>query len=536
MSSGGSGVDIPSFGSYVEGRELAADQWVYVPVTRALLTDSFTSLTVKRKLDSGELSESAATPDIFAGRVAVADAGVVAEALRAASDAARVWRSAPLSTRVDDLLEAVRANIIDKAETIERMMTYEGHPLELARWEIAGWLEALTPLSRSFFRAELHKEFDYQGRRQIVRRRPDGVVCVNPPANAPMSSVIFAATLSIVGGNAVVVRAPRSVPLGAMWAIREVLAPALAEVGAPPGTVNAVCGDPEPILQAWLDSPLVHDVMYFGSVANGLAFEKRCVAAGKKPVLELAGNDTVVVWSDANLEHASEALLESFFGSGQLCMIPNVVLAHPAIADELIALVAKKAQALRPGHPDEEGVLLSPVLRHDGFHRCLADALDRGARLVIGGGGMHLDGTPSDSGYFLQPTVVRVDGLAGARSLEAVAHETFFPLLPIVVPAEEDDATLLEAFVEFVDTNLYGLRNSLWARDQAVIDRYLDHVSNGGLLKVNDSHIAFSAPLPSHGGTGRTGGVFGEANYPVLRTTHVQGVSILPADTAPRYR
>ncbi|MDQ3789186.1 MAG: aldehyde dehydrogenase, partial [Actinomycetota bacterium] len=72
----------------------------------------------------------------------------------------------------------------------------------------------------------------------------------------------------------------------------------------------------------------------------------------------------------------------------------------------------------------------------------------------------------------------------------------------------------------------YGLRNSLWARDERVVERFVAHTGNGGVLKVNDSHIGFLPWLPTHGGTGLTGGAFGEANYPVLRSAHLQGVSV----------
>jgi succinate-semialdehyde dehydrogenase/glutarate-semialdehyde dehydrogenase len=118
-----------------------------------------------------------------------------------------------------------------------------------------------------------------------------------------------------------------------------------------------------------------------------------------------------------------------------------------------------------------------------------------------------------------------------------VREETFFPLIPIIVPeAGACDAELLTACIHFINTNPYGLRNSLWAGSNAVIDRYVAEVVNGGLLKINESHIAFAAPLPSHGGTGITGGVFGEANYPVLRTTHLQGVAMSAGNHPPRYR
>jgi len=216
-----------------------------------------------------------------------------------------------------------------------------------------------------------------------VSRQPDGVVCVNPPANAPLASALLA-TLAIAAGNALIVRAPRSVPLGVMYVLRDIVAPVLDELGAPAGTLNVLCGHPAPMLRAWLESPHVNDIMYFGSSENGLPFERKCVAAGKKPILELAGNDLVVVWKDANLEYAAEALSESFYGSGQLCMIPNQAVVHPDIADELIALLAEKAKQFKPGYPDQEGVLLTPVLRNEKFYSYLADAVDKGGRVVVG--------------------------------------------------------------------------------------------------------------------------------------------------------
>jgi acyl-CoA reductase-like NAD-dependent aldehyde dehydrogenase len=215
-------------------------------------------------------------------------------------------------------------------------------------------------------------------------------------------------------------------------------------------------------------------------------------------------------------------------------MIPNRALVHPDVADELIGMLAAKAADIRPGYPDEEGVLLTPVLRNDRFHACLRDALDKGAQLVRGGHGIQIDGTRSSSGMFLEPTVLRVDGLRRAAGIDAVRRETFFPLLPVVVPEPADDELLLAGFIAFVNGNAYGLRNSVWAADGAVIDRFVAEITNGGLLKVNDSHIGFLAGLPTHGGTGLTGGVFGEANYPILRTSHLQGVAISAHPRRPR--
>lgn len=358
-----------------------------------------------------------------------------------------------------------------------------------------------------------------------MRRQPDGVVAFNPPQNAPAPSAALA-VLALMSGNSVVVRAPRSIALSTMWLMRDVVGPLLNEVGAPPGVLNAVCSNPRQTLNRWLEHPLIDDIFYIGGSQEGLRFQEQCVAAGKKPILELAGNDGIVVWEDADIPKAAEAISEAFYGSGQICMVPNYVLAHPGIADRLIAEVAARAAEVRPGYPEDEDVLLSPVRRSERFFSLLQGALGQGAELVTGGRRTEVDGTESETGVFLQPTVLRVDGLVAARSFDVVRHETFFPLLPIVVPEPADDAELLDDFVAFVNDNEYGLRNSLWATSPEVIDSFVQRIVNGGLLKVNDSHIGFLPYLPSHGGTGLTGGVFGEANYPMLKTSHVQGVSI----------
>lgn len=215
-------------------------------------------------------------------------------------------------------------------------------------------------------------------------RRPDGVVCVNSPRNAPANSGMLTAWV-LAAGNAAVIRVPRSVPVSLSYLSGEILAPALDTCQAPPGTLNVVSGDQPAIMRQWLASPLVSSIFYFGTSASGEAVERRCVAAGKKPVLELSGNDGVLVWRDAPLEAVVEALSENFLGSGQICMAPNYVLAHPAIADRLLERLARMPGQQRAGHPTTAGVTFSPVLRPDQFRQQLDEALARGARLVCGG-------------------------------------------------------------------------------------------------------------------------------------------------------
>lgn len=515
---------VRKYGSYVNGKTVEGDQWVYVVDAGSLLDDAFASLTLKRKLEQGRVSPENIPPNIV-GRVAKADRETVNAALEAAASATAIWSAFPLEQRLERFGELLHSRLTEKAQEITDILVAEGHPLALARWQVSGMLDCFGPESVGFYRSQMLQEFRRGERRIEVRRRPDGVVCVNPPQNAPLSSALLGVT-AIMAGNSLVVRAPRSAPLGVMYVLHEVVAPVLDELGAPPGTLNAVCGDPAPMLSAWLDSPYVNDIMYFGSSENGMRFQERCIAAGKKPILELAGNDVVVVWKDADLDLAAEALTESFYGSGQLCMIPNQVLVHPEAEAGLIERLVRQVGHVLPGHPSQPDVLLTPVLRNEKFFACLQDALAKGAELACGGHAMQADETRDPTGIFLEPTVVVVRGLESAREIDAVRHETFFPLLPLVIAEPAPDEVLLERFIDYLNTNEYGLRNSVWAEDPEVIDRVVARVNTGGLLKVNDSHIGFLPYLPTHGGTGLTGGVFGEANYPILRTSHIQGVSV----------
>ncbi|WP_291413234.1 aldehyde dehydrogenase [Actinophytocola sp.] len=500
------------------GRDVDSGRYLYTVSTRSILTDVFASLTLKRRLEQGH--EDVPTDDVV-GRCAVADPETVAAAVDSAAAAAPIWAATPLATRMR-LGEMVRARIRAHHAELVDVLVAEGSPAALARWQVAGLLELFSEETLDYCAGQLHREFRHGDRTLTVRRVADGVVCVNPPQNAPAASALFGIT-PLLAGNAVIVRAPRSAPLGVMFALRELVLPPLEQLGAPAGTLNFFCARPGPTIRTWLESPQVSDIFYTGDVERGLELERECVARGKKPILELAGNDCVVVWRDADLDGAAEALSECFYGSGQICMVPNQVVAHPDIADELLEKLTEAAKTVRPGYPDDDTVLLSPVLRSERFFAYVRDALDRGATLVHGARRLEVDGEPSDTGLFLEPTVLRVDGLAGAREIDAVRSETFFPLLPVIVPRPAPD--LLDDVLAFVDSNPYGLRNSLWATDEAVIDRFVAETANGGVLKINDSHIGFVPYLPTHGGTGLTGGAFGEANYPMLRSSHLQGVS-----------
>lgn len=521
-----------SYSPYINGKDVEGVGWTYVVKASAYLRAGRETFRMKRQLELGR--HEGEIPDDVVGRVGRCNAEHNREAVRAARAASREFGRTPLAIRAK-MLNDIHNAVVTRVGEFEELLVAEGHPRRLARWEISGVLRGCDPATIEWYTTQLHQTYDFQGRTVELVRKPDGVVCINPPQNAAGSNAGLG-ILALLAGNTLVVKAPRSSPLSVAWFYREIVVPVLEQYGAPAGTVNVISAGANEVLDSWLDDPDVDDVFFFGDSVAGLRLGEECVRRGKKPILELAGNDGFVVWRDADLGAAARALLESFYGSSQICMVPKYAVVHPAVADEFLATLVPLVEALRPGFPEDETTVLSPVLKTDKYFDFLSEAREAGAAVLCGGRRIDVDGEEAADGVFLQPTVIRVDGLADSRKLSAVREETFFPLLPVVVPGggdAADDADLLNTVIEFLDDNEYGLRNSVWTGSREVADEVAGSLRNGGMLKINDSHIGFTSYLSTHGGTGKTGGVYGEMNFVGLRTSHVQGISWGNGDPQP---
>lgn len=517
-----------SYPLYIGGEDVETGRWTYAVRASALIRDPVEAFNHKRALELGEPVEP--SEDVV-GRCALGTPAENDLALDAARRASREYRLFPLETRVQ-IVSEFHAALRDRVEEMVELLEAEGHPRRLAQWEVSGMLRGCDPPTLKWYEGQLRQSFETGGQHLEIVRKPDGVVCVNPPQNAAGSNSALG-VMAALAGNAIVVKAPRSTPLSVMFVYRDLLAPALERHGAPPGTLNLISGDTRSVLRSWLNSPAVDDVLFFGDSNTGLKVGMDCIKNGKKPVLELSGNDGFLVWRDADLEAAARALEECFYGSSQICMVPKYAVVHPEVAEEFAELFVARAERLRPGYPEDPEVLLSPVLKTDRFYDFLSEARGNGGEVLCGGERVDVDGEPSATGLFFQPTVIRLDGLDRARGLSCVREETFFPMLPLVVPDHMPDDDLLERVIDFLNDNDYGLRNSVWTGDERTAERLARGVVNGGLLKINDSHIGFTSVLSTHGGTGRTGGPFGELNYVGLRTSHMQGIAWGDGDPRP---
>ncbi len=518
-----------SYPLHIGGVDVEGKGWTYVIPADEMIRDPRAAFRLKRALELGEAVDEAQLA-LVAGRCAVGSDEDNLRALAAAASASRAFGRVPLE-QLREMGYRFHERLRRHRDEFVEILVAEGHPRGIAEREADAIVHLGRPEAIDWAFEQISQRVEDDERTTLLTRKPDGVVCINPPQNAPTANAVLG-LMTMLAGNTLVIKAPKTAPLGIMYLFREIALPVLEEYDAPPGTLNIVCGYSKRILRSWIDSPHVDDIMFFGESRVGLKFSQECIARGKKPILELSGNDVFTVWRDADLERAAHTLTESFYGSSQICMVPKQAVLHPAIADEFIERFLAEVSQIHPAPLSDPRAVLSPVLKMDRFFDYLSEAHQRGAQVLCGGARVGLDGAPAFDGAFLEPTVVRVEGLARARELSCVANETFFPLLPLVIANDHpDDAELLEQIIDWMNDNPYGLRNSVWASDPAVIDAFATGLRNGGLLKINDSHVGLAGFLATHGGTGLSGGPFGELHYPFFRASHLQGISFgrLPA-------
>jgi succinate-semialdehyde dehydrogenase/glutarate-semialdehyde dehydrogenase len=293
------------------------------------------------------------------------------------------------------------------------------------------------------------------------------------------------------------------------------LAECIVEADLPRGVFNLVTGPGSVVGDEIARNPGTHGVGFIGSTETGRKVAE--AAAGKAAVLELGGNGPVVVMDDADLDLAAAATVTAcFLCAGQSCTAGERLLVHRAVKDEFVAKVAQLVrEQVVLGDPFAVGTTMGP-LNNAGVAQKMdehvADALERGARLVHGGA--RAEGFPTD--LYWQPTVLDdVD----VNSLVA-QEETFGPVAPVVAIDSLDDA------IRLANSSPYGLLSAIFTRDLAQGLRYADEVKTGW-VNINDSSNYWEAHLPFGGrsgtasGLGRVGG-----NAPMEAFTELQTVVV----------
>ncbi len=433
------------------------------------------------------------------GTVPNCGASETRRAIEAADSAFADFRHTTAEERADMLFALYRA-INDNLDELARILTTEqGKPLAEAKGELklsSAYVRWFAEEARRIYGDLIPSPF--RNRKLMVSKEPVGVVAAITPWNFPSSMLSRKVGPAIAAGCTVVIKPASQTPYsGLAWG-------ALAEMaGIPKGVVNVVTGSASAIGRELTDNFKVRKITFTGSTAVGKMLMAQSAGTVKRVSMELGGNAPFVVFDDADLERAIEgAMIAKYRNSGQTCVCTNRFLAQDGIYDRFVSRLAEETHKLTVGRGTDDGVQQGPLIDETAVEKVeelIADAADKGGRIIEGGHRHELGGT------FFQPTVI-----ADATPDMAIANEEIFgPVSPVYRFGTEDEA------VAMANDTQYGLACYFYTSDLGRAFRVADGLQYG-LVGVNEGFITTEvAPFGGvkESGVGSEGSRYGIDEY-----------------------
>jgi len=444
--------------------------------------------------------------DELVGETPSVGAGEVRRAIDAASGAWGGWRSKTAGERgalVRRLADLMRRD----ADRLARLMTTEqGKPVAEARGEIEYALSFLE------WAAEEGRRLggdiipaSVASKRILVVRQPVGVAAIITPWNFPSAMITRKLGPALASGCTVVIKPAEDTPLSAI-AIGELA----VEAGIPAGAVNIVTGDAATIGDAIFEDDRVRKLSFTGSTEVGRLLMGKASRNLMRLSLELGGHAPFIVFDDADLDRAVAAAVAcKFRNAGQTCICANRFYVQDGIYAEFMARFARAIEGLKVGRGTGEGVQVGPLINDEAVEkveRHVADARDRGGRVLVGGARVRIQGLAD---RFFAPTLI--DGMTP----EMLVHreETFGPVAAVRRFGAEDEA------VAWANDSEYGLASYFFTRDASRLMRVAEALEYG-IVGANDGSPS-TAQAPFGGvkrsGFGREGGRYVMDEYTELK-------------------
>ncbi|MGH3458131.1 NAD-dependent succinate-semialdehyde dehydrogenase [Aeromicrobium sp.] len=417
-------------------------------------------------------------------------------AIEAAARAQRDWGRTPPRER-SEILRRAYDLVMARQEDLALIMTTEmGKPLREARGEVAYAAEFLRWFSEEAVRIGGDATMSGDGGTRIIcTREPVGPCVLVTPWNFPLAMGARKIGPAIAAGCTMVFKPSELTPLSS-FALAEIL----TEAGLPAGVLNVVCtSDPGSVVGPWMSSGLARKLTFTGSTAVGVKLLEQAAEHVMRTSMELGGNAPFIVFDDADLDDAvAGAMVAKMRNMGEACTAANRIFVQRGVAEEFSTRLAERMGALVVGDGTEDGVEVGPLVGTpalDKVEELVADAISRGARVVVGGE------RPDRPGYFYPPTVLADVSPASALT----SQEIFGPVAPVITFDTEEEV------VQMANDTAWGLVGYLYTRDVERGFRVSEAVEVG-MMGLNTGLV--SNPAAPFGGVkasglGREGGRVG---------------------------
>ncbi|RXH07159.1 NAD-dependent succinate-semialdehyde dehydrogenase [Bradyrhizobium vignae] len=401
--------------------------------------------------------------------------------------------------------------IVANREDLALILTSEqGKPLTEALGEVdigAAYIEFFAEEARRVYGETIPTQ--RPDARLLAIKQPIGVCGAITPWNFPNSMITRKVSPALAAGCTVVLKPANETPLSAL-----ALAVLAEKAGIPKGVLNIITGDAPPIGKVLCEHPAVRFVGFTGSTAVGKILYQQASVGVKRLGLELGGNAPFIVFDDADIDAAVEgAIVSKYRNMGQTCVCANRIYAQDGIYDEFVQKLSKKVAAMKIGDGTESGVTQGPLINMkavDKVERHIADAVERGAKVVTGGKRSELGRS------FFEPTV-----LADVKPDSLVSQEeTFGPLAPVIRFKDEADV------IAMCNASPFGLASYFYSRDLGRVWRVAEALESG-MVGVNTGLITTEvAPFGGvkESGLGREGSHHGMDEYVEIKYVMMAGV------------
>ena len=427
------------------------------------------------------------------------------KALDAARAAQKEWAKTPACERAVYLTKMADGIRKREKEFVEIIMREQGKTRNWASIEVGATI-AYFDYMASFARhieGEI-VESDNRGETIFITKKPIGVVAGILPWNFPFFLIARKAGAALIAGCSIVIKPAQLTPENCCE-----FAKVVDETGLPAGLFNVVTGKGSVIGNALASSPKIDIVSVTGSVGAGESIMKAAANNITKVSLELGGKAPVVVFPDADLELAAQAILDSRIGNnGQICNNAERLYIHKDVKEKLTALLKEKFAAVKVGDPfSSDDIDMGPLVEKralESVEAKLANAVKQGAKILVGGNRV---GT---KGYFFEATLL--DNCT--QDMDIIHEETFGPVLPIIEFSDTDQV------IEWCNDCEYGLASSVFTNDINTAARMVRELEFGETY-INRFH--FEAIQGFHAGVKKSGigGADGKHGVEEYLRTHV---------------
>ena len=325
----------------------------------------------------------------------------------------------------------------------------------------------------------------------ITTRTPIGPVGVITPWNTPFMLSTWKIAPALAAGCTVVHKPAEDSPLTA-----RLLVEIAEEAGLPPGVLNTVNGYGHDAGRRLTEHPVVKAIAFVGESRTGSIITKQGADTLKRMHLELGGKNPVIVFDDADLDRALDAVIFMIYSiNGERCTSSSRLLVQDTIKEEFESRLVERVNRIKVGHPLDPATEIGPLVTEEHYNKVVSYfdiAKEEGADVAAGGEKV------GSEGYFVRPTL-----FTGANNKMRIAQEEIFgPVLTSIPFATEDDA------LEMANDTQYGLTGYVWTNDLTRALRFTDKLE-AGMIWVNSENVRH-LPTPFGGvkasGIGRDGG------------------------------